>query len=1497
MANNKITFTIEGNASNGIQAISKLVDSFEKLPGVVTEINQAVSKFSKNSTKLIDRLDAAMEKLNTSLKSTASSSKSAEKGLESLSKDAKLLEDRANRAADAMNRIRSSGGRAAGAGTVNATGAVGAQLAPPAAGPAVTPMPIPNVSYVGSAAVSPLALIPNIMNKATPLVLGFAAKAKSAFASLGPTISGAFAHMPTASMMLAGMGAKISTFTASFSKSLYGIRNGYMAVVDSVRLSAQAITNLGRTMTFFITLPIMFILGGAAKTAIDFEDALVRVRKTAGLTFKQLEEVKQGIQDIAIWTPTAHTELATMAEQLGQLGVQNPANLVKFTDLMNKVAVTTDLSSQEVAESIGRIANAFQVDLNADAAVDTVNRIVNVLNLLENTTAASADELVTSMLKSAQAFSMMEVSIPSSMALSAFLIDVGLSAEETGTALRNMVAYVNKNAEAVSSALKTYDKYATSEKVVNELNKDAVQVWIDLADAAEGGGVEAIRALNDIANLRGGRALSAMANDLDRLRKYMKDANKEWDTATSLQIEYEMAILSTKNQLAILKNNFNDVAITVGDAVLPVINRLVQIIIPGLRMISAAFKKLQPQQQLMIVGFVLLAAVVGPVLLIFGQLVHSLGLMFLGFGQLMKIFPAVIMGLGTIGKAVLGLAGFFVSTPGLIIAAVAGIIFVLSQLGVDIAGIFTNIANTAATWGQNLMATYANGLARGFAFVLNIVSKIAKAIAGFFESHSPPKVGPLSTIDKWGGALMRTYLNGFKNADFSILSEVGGIIKDVLTSAISGGDDGAMKGALTAYASARQALSKLISVFNKTGKVSQAMLKSVTGGLGYLAGDVSKLITLWLKYNKLQEDIAALEDRRKGIKKTYNAEIAAIGRSNMTLEQKVQAIRQAQMAQDEGLRATDAEQQKLEEQRDTVKEQLDFQKNLIDAMMEQDDIMAQLKETMDKLAGAAGDIADTLGEIGEGLGGAIEDPFEKATEQFETFKEKIETGQRILAGFFNGLSGKDVPIEATGLAGNEDAIAMYEKLYELGQLVDTIRDKFVAAKDQITVWGINIGTWVDYAKQKWAEISSGGEGGQMQLPPALQEFVNWITTNWPVIVAGFQNGLNTVIGILSPFWESLQKGWAQVKQIFDNGSTITQPLVEAFGNLWAALQGLWVAFQPILSVILQVLGVVLAAIGAVLGAVINGILRAVLPTLTFIINGITTVISGVVNIVSGIVNFISGLFLLIQAIFTKDIANIDNIAKAAFGKMWEGIQQIFLGAWQVIMGIFSGILGGIITFIGNFIQGVIDFFVNLYDELVGHSIIPDMMQDIWEAITTKLDEIITSISTWVTNVIKTITDMIGDMVQAGRDIIQGLWNGMLEIWDSIKGWFNTAINEMPGWLKKLLGIASPSKVFAELGRNTMEGYLVGLKDAFGRVSGFMSSSFGDPSFLMQSTLGLSAPAFAAPVAGAGNIEIHMHLDGAVIREDKDIEELADAVAVKIARRMGSQSSFGGHVRF
>ena len=56
-----------------------------------------------------------------------------------------------------------------------------------------------------------------------------------------------------------------------------------------------------------------------------------------------------------------------------------------------------------------------------------------------------------------------------------------------------------------------------------------------------------------------------------------------------------------------------------------------------------------------------------------------------------------------------------------------------------------------------------------------------------------------------------------------------------------------------------------------------------------------------------------------------------------------------------------------------------------------------------------------------------------------------------------------------------------------------------------------------------------------------------------------------------------------------------------------------------------------------------------------------------------------------------------------------------------------------------------------------------------------------------------------DWLQVGKNIVDGLWNGLKRSWGSLQEWFNNAVNGLVDGIKGWLGIHSPSKVFAGIG--------------------------------------------------------------------------------------------------
>ncbi len=87
--------------------------------------------------------------------------------------------------------------------------------------------------------------------------------------------------------------------------------------------------------------------------------------------------------------------------------------------------------------------------------------------------------------------------------------------------------------------------------------------------------------------------------------------------------------------------------------------------------------------------------------------------------------------------------------------------------------------------------------------------------------------------------------------------------------------------------------------------------------------------------------------------------------------------------------------------------------------------------------------------------------------------------------------------------------------------------------------------------------------------------------------------------------------------------------------------------------------------------------------------------------------------------------------------------------------------------------------------------------------------------TWFRELPGRIRSAVGNLgstlYSAGQDVIRGLASGITSMFSSVVSAITDTVGGAIEWAKDLLGIASPSKVFAEIGEQVGAGYTVGLK--------------------------------------------------------------------------------------
>ena len=157
-----------------------------------------------------------------------------------------------------------------------------------------------------------------------------------------------------------------------------------------------------------------------------------------------------------------------------------------------------------------------------------------------------------------------------------------------------------------------------------------------------------------------------------------------------------------------------------------------------------------------------------------------------------------------------------------------------------------------------------------------------------------------------------------------------------------------------------------------------------------------------------------------------------------------------------------------------------------------------------------------------------------------------------------------------------------------------------------------------------------------------------------------------------------------------------------------------------------------------------------------------------------------------------------------------------------------------------------------------------------------LPTLIKQVPTIIAELVKGFITALPKIIDVGKQIIKGLWEGIksMKTWitDKVKGFFSGIVSGVKG----LLGIKSPSKVFASIGGYMAEGLGKGWENEYGDIKkqiegdmnfgtatlDFASSAVGRYNGAIQSSMG----DLAASINQNATIVVQSVLDGKVIGE-------------------------------
>ena len=356
------------------------------------------------------------------------------------------------------------------------------------------------------------------------------------------------------------------------------------------RVATAAIIGVGAiTMEFF----------KAAMASAAFESSFAGIRKTVEATEEQFAQLADQIKTISTVSPVSTDELNRIGELGGQLGVA-VQNLPSFIKTVSEISTTTNLEVENAALGLARL------DAIAQTNGETFSNVASTIVELGNNFAATEGEIMTTVLRIAQAAAQVGATTQDALAFATALQAIGVPAQAGGTAVARVFQSINQAIIQGGESLDTFAAVAAAsgnvtEEAFKQFFQDdparATQAFIEGLNRLNESGQDVIGILDELglSQRRTMLAILGLAEAEGVLENAINMANKAHDENTAATEEALKRYATLESQVQMTKNAFNELQIQIGDEITPTlkeVNILVQEVVLGFTKSEQAFNLL-----------------------------------------------------------------------------------------------------------------------------------------------------------------------------------------------------------------------------------------------------------------------------------------------------------------------------------------------------------------------------------------------------------------------------------------------------------------------------------------------------------------------------------------------------------------------------------------------------------------------------------------------------------------------------------------------------------------------------------------------------------------------------------------------------------------------------------------------------------------------------------------------------------------------------------------
>ena len=400
----------------------------------------------------------------------------------------------------------------------------------------------------------------------------------------------------------------------------------------------------------------------AVKTGADFDSAMSKVAAVSGATGSEMDALREKAREMGSKTKFSASEAAEAMNYMAMAGWKTNDMLSGIEGIMNLAAA----SGEDLASTSDIVTDALTAfGLSASDS----GHFADILAAASSNANTNVSMMGETFKYAAPVLGSLGYSAEDSAIAIGLMANAGIKSSQAGTALRSAITNLAKPTDTVASAMEQYGISLTdSSGKMYSLRELMEQLRQKL------GGLSEAEQAQAAASLFGKEAMSGMLAIINGSPADFEKLSNAIDTCSDTVDGYngtteKMAAVMQDNlagQVTILKSQLEELAISFSDILMPTIRSIVS----RIQELVDKLNQLDPQTKETIAKIALVAAALGPMLVVLGKTISSVGTVFSAVSKLPALFSSVQSGIG----AITGALGVSLGPLLAIIAAVAALV-------------------------------------------------------------------------------------------------------------------------------------------------------------------------------------------------------------------------------------------------------------------------------------------------------------------------------------------------------------------------------------------------------------------------------------------------------------------------------------------------------------------------------------------------------------------------------------------------------------------------------------------------------------------------------------------------------------------------------------------------------------------------------------------------------------------------------------------------------